>query len=379
MPTPLRLTGRTTMAAAIIAILAVPPPSLRAQRAKAPAGKAAAPAAPRQLTWPLPPDTPRVRYVGSYHGTDDFKAPKKGGWKALLLGDDNVARPSDTLIKPYGIAVTDAGRIYVTDTAARRVFVFDPEAKTVLFLGDSGQGKLTKPTGIAIDAEGKVFVADATLNRVFGYGPDGALVIAIGRDGDLQAPSGLATDRARKLLYVADSSKHQVVCYSTVNGARVRTIGTRGSEPGEFNFPTNLAVDGQGQVYVADTLNFRVQVFGPDGRFLRAFGVQGDGAGTFNRPKGVAVDSEGHVYVADSSFNNFQVFDQDGALLLSVGSGGRDAGEFQLPAGLYIDGFDRIYVADQGNSRVQVLQYLSAAASKQGSTSRAAGGPRGGR
>jgi DNA-binding beta-propeller fold protein YncE len=264
------------------------------------------------------------------------------------------------LVKPYGIAVSARGRVYVTDTAARRVFVFDPDAKTVSFVGDSGPGKLMKPTGIAIDGSGTVFVADATLNRVFGYAPDGSYMVAIGHDDELQGPAGLAIDQARKLLYVADSSKHQIFCYSTVDGSIVRTLGKRGSGPGDFNFPTNLFVDAQGRLYVADTLNFRIQILDPDGQVLRTFGVQGDVPGTFNRPKGVAVDSEGHIYVADTSFNNFQIFDPDGTLLLFVGRGGYEPGELQLPAGLFIDGQDRIYVADQGNSRVQVFQYLRA-------------------
>jgi DNA-binding beta-propeller fold protein YncE len=377
MHVPLRITGLAALVAGVVVAVAVPPPSLlAAQQKKAPAAKKATPVVAPQLAWPLPPETPRIRWMQTYRGTDDFKPPKKGGLKALLLGPDDTARPSDMLVKPYGVAVSDLGRVYVTDTAARRVFVFDPEAKKVSFLGESGPGKLTKPTGVAVDGDGKVFVADATLNRVFGYGPDGNLVIAIGHEGELKAPSGLATDRERKLLYVADSSMHQILCYSTVNGERVRAIGKRGSDPGEFNFPTNVFVDGHGLVYVADTLNFRVQILGSDGRFLRTFGTQGDGPGMFNRPKGVAVDSEGHIYVVDTSFNNFQIFDPDGTLLLAVGVGGRGNGEFQLPAGLYIDAQDRVYVADQGNSRVQAFQYLAVHTGKTGS---APDGRRGGR
>ena len=366
----LRIAPLTAIVAAVVATVAVPPwPLLAAAPQKAPSGKNAPPVVQRPLAWPQPPDPARVRYLTAYHGVDDYKVPKKSGWKSLLIGKDDEAPPADMLVKPYGIAVSGSGRVYVTDTAARRVFVFDPEARTVSFLGEKGQGKLAKPTGVAIADDGTVFIADATLNRVFGYGPDGALVMAIGRDGELKGPSGLATDRAGKLLSVVDSSTHQIFCYSTADGSSVRTIGKRGSEPGEFNFPTNLFVDAKGQLYVADTLNFRIQIFSPGGQFVRAFGVQGDTPGTFNRPKGVAVDSEGHIYVADTSFNNFQIFDQDGTVLLSVGSGGREAGEFQLPAGLYVDGQDRIYVADQGNSRVQAFQYLAARTDKTGSTS----------
>lgn len=279
---------------------------------------------------------------------------------ALLGAPDASDAPSDMLVKPYGVAVSSSGRIYVTDTAARRVFAFDPELKTVRFIGDDGPARLNKPVGVAVDADGRVFVADATLKRVFGFGTDGRLAVAIGRDGEFDNPSGLAIDRRTRRLYVADAARHQVLAYSTESGALVSTLGSRGAGPGQFNFPTNICVDAQGRLYVADTLNFRIQIFDADGRFVKTFGELGDGPGFLNRPKGIGVDSEGHVYVVDSSFSNFQIFDTDGQLLLFVGDGGSNAGQFVLPAGLYVDEHDRIYVADQGNSRVQVFQYLRA-------------------
>jgi DNA-binding beta-propeller fold protein YncE len=309
------------------------------------------------LVWPLPPDPPRIRFVTAYHAVDDFKK-KKGGWKSMLLGGDAEQRV-DQLMKPYGVAVAKDGRVFVTDTAARRVFVFNPTAKTVTFIGDSGPGKISKPVGVAVDDAGMVFVADATLKRVFGYAADGRMTIAIGHDGELQNPSGLAIDRDRRQLYVADAKKHQVLCYSSADGSFIRAIGKRGTESGEFNFPTNLSVDRQGRLYVADTLNFRVQIFDASGAVVKSIGSQGDSPGHLNRAKGVGVDSEGHVYIADTSFNNFQIFDADGAILLFVGATGTGPGEFLLPAGLFVDDEDRIYVADQGNARVQVFQRVN--------------------
>ena len=305
----------------------------------------------QQLTWPLPPEQPRIRYIATYRGLDDFRPAKKPSkFATMLLGAPDLAGTlSDSMLKPYGIAVSPSGRLYVSDTAARRVFAFDRDRRTVAFVGEGKTGRLTKPVGVAVDSRNVVFVADGTLKRVFGYGANGELSIAIGHDGELDAPSGLAIDRAGDRLYVADAGKHQILCYSAKDGALLTTIGKRGGELGEFNYPTNLAVDLAGNLYVADTMNFRIQVFARDGHAVRMFGEQGDGPGRLNRPKGVAVDSEGHIYVADSSFNNFQVFDQEGQLLLYVGKGGSDAGEFSLPAGLYIDEQDRIYVADQGN------------------------------
>lgn len=319
------------------------------------------PATAGLLVWPLPPEAPRIRYVMTYRGADDFETKKPSRWKTLLLGpDESSLRLPETMIKPYGVAVAPDGRVFVTDTVARRVFAFDTELRKVTFIGEQGNGRLTKPIGVAVDGDGRVFVADATLGRVFAYSPDGSLALAIGREGEFKSASGLAIDRLNRRLYVADASKHQIGCYSTLDGTLVRTIGQRGTEPGRFNFPTNLFVDNGGRLYVADTLNFRIQIFDAGGRVVGTFGEQGDTPGTLNRPKGVGVDSEGHVYVADTSFNNFQVFDAKGQLLLVVGGGGSRSGEFLLPAGLYVDNRDRIYVADQGNSRVQVFQYLRA-------------------
>lgn len=314
------------------------------------------------LVWPLPPEQPRIRYVRSYQGVNDFKPSKKPSKFALmLLGPQDGAGQAETLVKPYGVAVSEHGKVYVADTAARRAFAFDPDSQTVSFVGDEGAGKLTKPIGVAVDDRDIVYVADATLKRVFGYSPDGRLQTAIGHDGELQNPSGLAIDRTNHRLYVADSARHQILCYSTVDGSAQQTIGRRGAEDGEFNFPTNLAVDRRGRLYVADTLNFRVQIFDAAGQFLKTFGTLGDTPGSLNRPKGVGIDSDGHIYVIDASFNNFQIFDEEGQLLLFVGSGGRNPGEFFLPAGMSVDDQDRIYVADQGNSRVQVFQYLQGA------------------
>jgi len=353
------LVAATTLAAA------APGATGRSDEKKKPAnGKSAAPATDRDPVWPLPPEPARIRYVTSYRGANDFSAKKKSsGWKTLVFGRDSTAPEApDTLVKPYGVAAGTDGRVYVSDTASRRVFVFDAERRTVSFLGDRQPAKLAKPTGVAVDASGTVFVADATHNRIFGFAPTGEFVIAIGRDGDLESPAGMAIDADRQLLYVADSRKHQVFCFSTTDGAAVRTIGRRGSEPGEFNFPTNVSVDKEGRLYVTDTLNFRIQSFDLEGRPLGAFGTLGDTPGSLNRPKGIGVDDEGHVYVADTSFNNFQIFDREGQLLLYVGSVGSGPGEFYLPAGLFIDKRNRVYVVDQGNARVQVFQYLRAPA-----------------
>ncbi|MFQ5717975.1 MAG: 6-bladed beta-propeller [Acidobacteriota bacterium] len=319
------------------------------------------PAAGPELVWPLQPELPRVRYLQAYHGSRDFRK-KPSRWRRFLLGHEEEA--SISLRKPYGVTTGSDGTVYVTDTGFGAVVVFDPEARQVRLLGGGGRAALHTPIGIAIDAQERIWVSDADLDHVFCFSPEGEVILAVGQGEGLTNPTGIAIDRERQRLYVADSHLHQIVLYSTADGAHIATLGSRGPGEGQFNFPTNVALDPEGNLYVVDTGNFRVQVFSPDGEFVSTFGEAGDGFGDFHRPKGIALDSEGHIYVADAAFNNVQIFDRQGQLLLFVGALGQKPGAFWLPAGVHIDEQDRIFVVDQVNARVQVFQYLTEAAAR---------------
>lgn len=302
------------------------------------------------IEWPLPPEQPRVKFVGTYSSSLDVEAPS--GIAEAMFGAENVIE----LRKPYGVAVDSEGSIYVTDIG--RVFVFDINHRKLRLIGtDAGVGKLNVPIGIAISRSGNVYVTDTGADRVFIYDKNGSFLSAIGKTGEFEAPSGVALDEKRQRIYVADAKKHNVKAFS-LDGKLLMTIGKRGTGPEEFSFPTNLAVDGEGDIFVVDTGNTRVQVFDPTGKFIRSFGRLGDYPGSFVRPKGIAVDSEGHVYVVDAAFQNFQIFTKEGNLLLFVGEGGKGFGQFMMPAGIAVDHDDKLYVADQLNKRVQVFQYL---------------------
>ena len=80
-------------------------------------------------------------------------------------------------------------------------------------------------------------------------------------------------------------------------------LGPHGSQEGKFNYPTHVALDAVGDVYVMDSLNFRVQIFDRTGKFLSQFGGTGTSIHDFMKPKGIAVDSEGHIWVSDSYRN----------------------------------------------------------------------------
>ena len=132
-------------------------------------------------------------------------------------------------------------------------------------------------------------------------------------------------------------------------------------------------MDGSGRLYVTDAMNFRVQVFEPDGTWVRSIGQIGTTLGSFSKPKGVGLDRHGNVYVVDGLYDTVQIFNSDGELLLNFGDAGTTEGAFWLPTGVAVDRQDRIYVADTYNARVQVFQLLDASVGNPEPENRGAG------
>jgi len=129
--------------------------------------------------------------------------------------------------------------------------------------------------------------------------------------------------------------------------------GFPGNGPGQIRGPAGIAVDGAGQVYVADGQNHRIEVFTSAGTFLRQWGSSGAGDGQFGTPWGIAVGPSGHVYVTDIALNRIQEFTGDGTFVSKWGSPGSGIGQFSVPYGIAVDASESIYIADTGNHRIQ--------------------------
>jgi DNA-binding beta-propeller fold protein YncE len=154
------------------------------------------------------------------------------------------------------------------------------------------------------------------------------------------------------------STQHKVRVFDGVSGNHLFDIGKRGSGPGEFNLPRDAAIGKDGQIYVVDGGNFRVQIFDRAGKYLQSFGTVGKQLGNFARPKEIASDPDGNVYVVDAAFGNFQIFSADGDLLMYIGERSeRDGAErYMLPSGVYIDEDGRIYMVDQWFKKIDVFR-----------------------
>ena len=377
---PTRLAGPTLTALLILFTLALAAPNRLYAGPKSKKAVASTSQGPKKvkidtsvLVWPSPPYIPRVRWMAYYAGmkidyTPAQEKKQKQSWMDRLAGaqqkdDKQILKEFPfQLIGPYGIAVDSKGQVYVADQRVGAVFIFNTETRDVTLIRNGSDAKFGLINGLAIDDGDRLFVSDGKLRRVLVFDANHKVQGVV--DEGIQDPVGLAIDTENRLLYVVDTQQDQVLVFDADSYKLLRRIGTGGknhflTDPGNFGAPSNVALDKEGNVYVSDTMNNRVEIFDADGNFISWFGKHGDGPGYLARPKGIAVDCDGHIWVVDQVQDRVQVFNRDGQLLTYFGEHGNFPGQFASVAGIAIDKQNRVFVTDQYPGRMQMFRYLT--------------------
>lgn len=311
-----------------------------------------------KLAWPPPPDTTRIEFVRSIASDQDLADDTTFTQNVVDFLSGSKPAP-DHIVEPMGLALSDDGQVlYVSDAGWQQVFVFD-----------FGQKKFSRidgfahPLGIALDGQQNLYVVDQVRRGVRVLDRTGKELRFI-TDKSLVRPTGIAIDRQRGKIYVVDtatkeSNEHNVKIFA-LDGKLLGHIGNGyGSDPGMFIFATYAALDSEGNLYVTDTLNNRIQVFDPNGKYVRTVGGNGDTPGKFGRPKGLALDTLGDLYVADSAWSNVQIFNRNGQVLLFFAGRGPMPGLLRNPTAMAIDKSNHIYVGDLINHRVEEYQLVN--------------------
>jgi DNA-binding beta-propeller fold protein YncE len=341
----------------------------------------------RKIVWPEPPNITRLRYLDYFAGEKlpDFKAKpkKKSGWMDRVAGtgsQDNgsaeAMRNHFFLGEPHGLAVDSKGKLYVADGKVSAIFIFDPETHDTQMIKNGKDASFKLIMGLAMDDNDRLFVADSGARHVLVLNAQHRVEASI-TEG-LSNPVGLALDLENRFLYVADVDLDQILVYDADSFQLLRKIGTTGknhtlTSTGDFAKPSGVAVDADGNLYVADMLNARIEVFDAEGNFIRTFGKRGDGPGYFAMPKGVAIDADGHIWVTDPQQNRMQVYTQDGRLLMYVGNGqGLMPGMFSGVQYVTIDKQNRVFTSEVFPGRVQEFRYVTQAEAEEELTRREA-------
>jgi sugar lactone lactonase YvrE len=336
------------------------------------------------------------------------------------IGDGGPATAA-LLYFPDGVARDKQGNLYIADTHNNRVRKVSPDGTITTFAGggtafpgDGGaatSARLAFPQGVAVDARGNVYITDQQTNRVRKVSADGKITTFAGRaassaldigDGGpatsalVQGPTGVAVD-GQGNVYIAEDHRVRKVnpagTITTIAGGRNRGFTGDGgpATSAELFWPSGLAVDKQGNLYIWDTNNKRIRKVSPNGTITTVAGTgtagfSGDGGpatsaqlgGTVGGAlQGLAVDGQGDLYIADGANDRVRKVSPGGTITTIAGSTtngvcsgisfGGDGGpavsaKLNCPTGVAVDGQGNLYIADRANNRVRKVGGSTSAA-----------------
>ena len=340
--------------------------------------------------------------VAGAQSADDWIIETVAGTGTATFGGDGGAAVAAQVSSPYGVALDGAGNLYIADTGNHRIRKVNSAGviSTVAGNGTRGYGgdggpataaQLQLPAGVAADGAGNLYIADFHNHRIrkvnsagvistvagtgaAGYGGDGGPATA----AQLKYPYGLALDGAGN-LYIADYENHRIrKMNSAGNISTVAGTGAAGyggddgrAVNAKLNYPRDLALDGAGNLYIADGKNHRIRKMNAAGDISTvagngAAGYGGDGGAAvdaqLNRPYGVAADGAGNLYIADQTNQRIRKVNAAGVITTVAGTGTRGsdgdggpaaAAQVGRPRGLALDGSGNLYIAEWGNSRIR--------------------------
>lgn len=295
-----------------------------------------------------------MEFKGTYSSRDSFPLSATDELIGGLTG-----REPDAFRRPYGIAVGNDGRIYVSDLMTGGIAIFDVARQQVEYKHLAGL--LEKPLGLAIDSADRLYVADIGKKGIHVIDSAGKALRTIGDETILERPAHVTLNERLGRIYVSDTRLHKIFVFD-MDGKFLFNFGGPGKRHGQLAMPHGMAFDQDDRLYVADMLNARIEIFSPNGKFIASLENDKENGLELEFPRDVAFTSDGSLYVIDNKRALLVNCDPiTGTPKLLVGASARTSSKlgFSNPTALAIDKNDRIVVADQVNKRFTIWQYLS--------------------
>jgi len=216
--------------------------------------------------------------------------------------------------------------------------------------GIAQPGYFSYPQFIAVGDDGSIYVSDLGNKRVQKFSSNGEYISEWGNSGkqpgEFHYPSGIAV--SGESVFVADRELNRIQKFST-DGDFITEWGEKGKYDGQLFFPNGIAVN-NGSVYVADTGNQRIQIFSTDGEFISSFGSSGLGEGQFLNVVGIDIDADGNVYVTDKGNNKIEKFDANGELIQSFPF--HSPNYTFSPEAIAVDSAGKMFIVNSANDRI---------------------------
>jgi DNA-binding beta-propeller fold protein YncE len=263
--------------------------------------------------------------------------------------------------RPVGVGVAADGRVYVVDFGNRRISVFTNDGRYLFSFSKIGGGVLKNPVHLIVRGD-EVWVSDRRLRQLIVFDLQGNYKRTFEPKNEVLDWTPLAfnfaPDGSLRVTDVGGTDTHSVVFFS-VDGSRTVTVGKTAQitaleqAPAEFMFPNGVAVAKNGDVYISDGDNRRVQILNSKGEF-KAF------VNTSGVPRGIAIDAKDRLYVADALAHTIDVYDLKGAEITQFGTRGFGPGQFNFPNDVALDTKGKIFITDRENDQVQVWGWPTA-------------------
>jgi tripartite motif-containing protein 71 len=285
-------------------------------------------------------------WVADYQGARRFTA---AGQFIERVGASGTGQLSSA----QSLATAPNGDVYIVDATASRIKVFDKDGDYLRGFGaaGTGPGRFSNATEVDVDDEGHVWVGEESGDRVQVFTEEGDYIATFGAPGSgaqqlaFSEHTGIAVSLGR--VWVADAGNHRVSRWLSADISSFlhsANIGSSGSAEGQMSTPADALADEQGNVWVLDRGNSRVQRFGSDGAFISKFGSAGSGEGQLNLPTAIALDHVGNILVTEHG--RVQKFSPSGQSLLQFGSLGYGESQFYLTRGITVGADDSLWIAD---------------------------------